>query len=288
MEEEILPELKPLIIRMLDNIKPRYVPLPQPVRRQLILFASLGVLLVIAVYIAVKVRSWATWRRQERERLATFDELLPLIKKDLGLDAKRTKAESRPAGEGDAQPKQDLVDRCVSLGEEIDKHTNRWKNSKIVAMLAYRIAQRTKMSNGQAAICFCCALVADAGLLDIPRQLFFREILSSKERKQLRDQCKAFIYHMDFIPDNYRKFFSEAGLCRKENMDGSGYPEGIRGAAIPVLARIIRAAEDFTAMTERKSQKYWIPLSRKAAIKEMKRSTDKYDQRIVNILEKVI
>ena len=71
-------------------------------------------------------------------------------------------------------------------------------------------------------------------------------------------------------------------------MNGSGYPEGLKGGEIPVLARIVRAAEDFTAMTERRAQKYLVPLTRKAAVKEMRKSDELYDPRIVNIIEKIV
>jgi HD-GYP domain-containing protein (c-di-GMP phosphodiesterase class II) len=35
-----------------------------------------------------------------------------------------------------------------------------------------------------------------------------------------------------------------------ERWDGSGYPDGLRGAAIPLTARIVAAADAFTAMCE--------------------------------------
>ena len=159
---------------------------------------------------------------------------------------------------------------------------------KLIAMLSYRIALKTRMCPEQAALCFCCALVADAGMLDLPRQLFFREILTGRERKLLRDQCRAFIYQLDFVPSGYLQFFVETCSCRKENMDGSGYPEGLKGGDIPVLARIVRAAEDYTAMTERKARKYLVPLSSRAAVREMRKSAELYDQRIVNIIEKLV
>ena len=38
-------------------------------------------------------------------------------------------------------------------------------------------------------------------------------------------------------------------LRHHEHLDGSGYPEGIRGSAIPLEARIIQVADAFEAMT---------------------------------------
>lgn len=42
---------------------------------------------------------------------------------------------------------------------------------------------------------------------------------------------------------------AEGVLNHHENWDGSGYPKGLKGEEIPKLARIIRVAETFDAMT---------------------------------------
>ena len=75
---------------------------------------------------------------------------------------------------------------------------------------------------------------------------------------------------------------------RRENCDGSGYPGGRGKSDIPVLARIVRVVEDFTGMTEWRVYGHIAPLSPRAAVRELKKSTGLYDQRIVSILEKVV
>jgi len=42
---------------------------------------------------------------------------------------------------------------------------------------------------------------------------------------------------------------AEIALCHRENWDGSGYPTGLRGEEIPLLARIVRVADQFDALT---------------------------------------
>ena len=268
MEEDFLSELKSLVSAMLANLTPHRVPVSKETWRLLLPLVLAASVLFVLFLLVAKIVTHIQRKRHTRELLEQFGMLLSEADAALG---------SPP-----------FVGQCVSLGEEIDTHTNRRENSKLVAMLSYRVAVRTKMTPEQAALCFCCALVADAGMLDLPHQLFFREILTARERKLLRDQCRAFIYQLDFVPSGYLQFFVEACSCRKENMDGSGYPNGLKGAAIPVLARIVRAAEDYTAMTERRSRKYLVPLSKRAAIREMRKSTELYDQRIVNIIEKLV
>jgi HD-GYP domain-containing protein (c-di-GMP phosphodiesterase class II) len=46
--------------------------------------------------------------------------------------------------------------------------------------------------------------------------------------------------------------------CHHESPDGSGYPQGLKGDAIPVEARIIKVADVFDALTsERPYKKAW-------------------------------
>ncbi|MEW6423914.1 MAG: HD domain-containing phosphohydrolase, partial [Bacillota bacterium] len=58
-------------------------------------------------------------------------------------------------------------------------------------------------------------------------------------------------------------------LYHHENYDGSGYPEGIRGADIPLLARIIRIVDSFDAMTSYRP--YRREMSREEAAQEIER-----------------
>lgn len=45
------------------------------------------------------------------------------------------------------------------------------------------------------------------------------------------------------------KLFTEAILFHHEDFDGGGYPKGLRGRDIPLIARIIRVADYFEALT---------------------------------------
>ena len=68
-----------------------------------------------------------------------------------------------------------------------------------------------------------------------------------------------------------------------EHFDGSGYPEGLRGDAIPLASRIIAVADAFDAMTS--NRPYRAALTREDAITELERcSGTQFDEACVAAL----
>jgi len=66
-----------------------------------------------------------------------------------------------------------------------------------------------------------------------------------------------------------------------ERTDGRGYPEGLKGLNIPIIARIISVADTFDAMTT--DRPYHVGMGDNAAIAELKRCTDiQFDKDVVN------
>jgi diguanylate cyclase (GGDEF)-like protein len=70
-----------------------------------------------------------------------------------------------------------------------------------------------------------------------------------------------------------------------EHIDGSGYPEGLRGDAIPLASRIIGVADAFDAMTS--NRPYRAAMSREDALDELHRCTgSQFDGECVAALER--
>lgn len=66
-----------------------------------------------------------------------------------------------------------------------------------------------------------------------------------------------------------------------ENYDGSGYPDGLKGDEIPLLARILRIADSFDAMTT--DRPYKSALSYSEACQELrKKASIYYDPQLIN------
>ena len=72
-----------------------------------------------------------------------------------------------------------------------------------------------------------------------------------------------------------------------ERYDGKGYPEGLKGEEIPLLARIICCADSFDAMTSKRAYRDTMPLE--DARKEMIRCSEtQFDPKVVNAFLEVI
>lgn len=73
---------------------------------------------------------------------------------------------------------------------------------------------------------------------------------------------------------------AESILAHHEKWDGSGFPKGLKGEEIPMLARIIAVAESYDAMTNGQNC-----MSRKEALDELeKKAGTEFDPAVVNVL----
>ena len=75
--------------------------------------------------------------------------------------------------------------------------------------------------------------------------------------------------------------------CHHERIDGKGYPEGLKGDKIPLLARIISIADAFDAMMSDRT--YRIKLSFEDAIAQLKEGAGtQFDEEIVGVFIRIL
>jgi putative two-component system response regulator len=71
----------------------------------------------------------------------------------------------------------------------------------------------------------------------------------------------------------------EIALAHHESWNGTGYPQGLKGEAIPITGRIVAVADTFDALTHRRAD----PLSPKQALVELRRvSGQQFDPQVVD------
>ncbi|MEA2374107.1 MAG: hypothetical protein QOD53_570, partial [Thermoleophilaceae bacterium] len=68
--------------------------------------------------------------------------------------------------------------------------------------------------------------------------------------------------------------------------DGAGYPDGLSGEGIPLLARLVAVADAYSAMTT--DRPYRKAMSRDAALEELRANAGtQFEPRVVQALERV-
>jgi HD-GYP domain-containing protein (c-di-GMP phosphodiesterase class II) len=134
-------------------------------------------------------------------------------------------------------------------------------HSKRVATYSNILAKAINMPEEKRKRLYVAALLHDVGFLRIKT-----EDIYSRE-----DYMKHPVIGNEMIrPINIYADVAPFILYHHERYDGYGYPEKLKGDAIPIESRIIAVAEAFDAMVSETS--YKVPLSFNAAIEELQRN----------------
>lgn len=116
-----------------------------------------------------------------------------------------------------------------------------------VAKTSFKIGFELDLSEKQQAELFTAALFHDIGKAMISKSIIGKKgKLTLEERKQIElHPIYSEMYLMD-MKEN--KKLSKIVRAHHERWDGKGYPDGLRGEQIPLLARIISVADVYDAL----------------------------------------
>ena len=130
------------------------------------------------------------------------------------------------------------------------------------------------------------AIMHDIGMISIPKEILNKSTkLSNKEMKEIQKHTEIG-YHLLVSSPNLAGI-AENVLAHHENYDGSGYPQGLKGGEIPLIARIIAVADAYEAMTHFRNYRE-IRTSEEAMTEILKLSGTKYDPSVVHAFLKVM
>ncbi len=129
------------------------------------------------------------------------------------------------------------------------------------------------------------SLVYDFGLTLIDDSILMKKSLSSSETRSLKSHPYNTVFLLDTL--EFSDDIKKAILHHHERYDGTGYPDGLKGDAIPLLSRVIAVADSFFAMTM--DRPYRKKVSKEKAIEEIMRGAGSlYDPAVASALEKVM
>lgn len=120
-----------------------------------------------------------------------------------------------------------------------------------VAVLAHATARHLGLSHRDTARLRIAALIHDIGKTNVDPEILEKTTdLSDTEMDAVRQHPT--IGHDQLVGVAHRSV-AEAVLCHHERWDGAGYPNGLKGADIPLFARIILVADAYDVMTTGRS-----------------------------------
>jgi HD-GYP domain-containing protein (c-di-GMP phosphodiesterase class II) len=73
-----------------------------------------------------------------------------------------------------------------------------------------------------------------------------------------------------------------------EKLDGSGYPDGLKGADIPMVARIIAVADIYDALVSNRPYRKGMPIKKALLVLQQEAENGKIDTVVVNELARLI
>ena len=125
--------------------------------------------------------------------------------------------------------------------QETEGHTQR------VVRMTREIAAKLGMNEGQLVHLTRGALLHDIGKMAIPDEVLMKDGPLTESEKQLMQKHP--VYAMEMLsPIAYLQPALDIPYCHHERWDGSGYPRGLKGAQIPLAARIFAIADTWDAL----------------------------------------
>jgi HD-GYP domain-containing protein (c-di-GMP phosphodiesterase class II) len=204
----------------------------------------------------------------------------------IGSGAAATGLPPPPESEADKAEMAELARKCREIGVEIDQATGRKNNSKNVSEMVFKLAQEMGIGQYESMLFFSVGMVYDIGFLEIDRGLLLADNLTDEQKREIRNHVKQGLAQLSFVPEKYLTVFADGVLMHHENIDGSGYPEGLSGARIPLIARLIRVSESFIALISKRS--YREIYDKESAVAELRKKPGLYDGEIIDVLERLI
>ena len=155
-------------------------------------------------------------------------------------------------------------------------------HSRRVAKMSVNIAKKLGLDEEEVKYVYYGALLHDIGKIAIPDEILHKPGPLTPEERAIINQHP--VYALEVLKDiEHLRPALAIPYSHHENWDGTGYPQGLKGEAIPLAARIFAVVDNLDALTtDRPYRKAWSYEEALEYIKEQRGK--KFDPRIVDIL----
>lgn len=186
------------------------------------------------------------------QRVLKVDQMQKKMRQDL-------KEQTREAHERRMQVERLSLQIMEALADTIDAK-DRYTNGHSVRVAEYsrELARRLGKSQKEQKDFYYMGLLHDIGKIGIPDQII-------RKNSRLSDEEYGIIKSHPVIGEEILKNISEipgietGARWHHEKYDGTGYPDGLKGKEIPLVARIIGVADAYDAMASKRSYRDVLP-----------------------------
>jgi HD-GYP domain-containing protein (c-di-GMP phosphodiesterase class II) len=152
-----------------------------------------------------------------------------------------------------------LVGLTRSLTSALDaKDSYTFGHSERVARIAIELGRELGLAEDELSDIYLAGLLHDVGKIGVPDAVLCKTgPLTAEEFDQIKRHV-TIGYHIlaELVP---LRNLLPGVLYHHERIDGKGYPDGLTGEAIPVLARVLAVADSYDAMSTRRSYRDALP-----------------------------
>ena len=159
-------------------------------------------------------------------------------------------------------------------------------HSERVAFYSTLVAKELGMSEAEIANVHLSGLIHDVGKIGIEDRILRKPAaLTDDEYEIMKQHPTKGAQILEAVPK--LKALAGPGLQHHENVDGSGYPEGLKGDEIPLLGRMVSVADAFDAMTT--DRPYSKAMTFEAAVARLQfLSGKKFDAQCVDAMARAV
>lgn len=152
-------------------------------------------------------------------------------------------------------------------------------HSMNVSKYAVALAKSMNMNANEIEIIRDAGMLHDIGKISIPETILKKNThLTDEEYEVMKTHVENSTKMIRYLPD--MDYVIPAVVGHHERYDGKGYPRGLSGEDIPLMARILTIADCFDAMTARRPYKQPMPVA--YAVSELqKNSGTQFDPKLV-------
>ena len=146
----------------------------------------------------------------------------------------------------------------LNLLDSLDVYTR--KHCESVATITCNLCRKLHLSKGFTEYCTICAYLHDIGKLFIPSSILQKPSKLTPEEYEIMKKHTTLGYKL-CIKDSKLRPYHAGAYYHHEALDGTGYPQGLLKKDIPYEAQIIRVADEYDALVNKRQYKSHIGIT---------------------------